>query len=193
LFYLRAAGYGSGENIVAAKEHGTELLAPIGSKGPDESVANLGDFEFDEVGEQVKSCPVGHEPVDHQPAGRGLVRLAIFSAQQCGGCELRSACPTETRGDKRALPFRPQDVAVARRRAEQETAEFKERHKIRSGIEATNSQLKRCHGLGKLRVRRKPRVSLSVRLKALALNFKRYVEHLAGAAAASSPAPACGC
>lgn len=49
----------------------------------------------------------------------------------------------------------------------------------------------RCHGLGKLRVRRKRRVSLAVRLKVLALNIKRYVEHLAGVAAASLPVPAC--
>jgi hypothetical protein len=62
-----------------------------------------------------------------------------------------------------------------------------------SGIEATNSELKRCHGLGTLQVRRKPRVSLSARLKVLAPNIKRYVEHLADAAAAASPAPACGC
>jgi hypothetical protein len=187
------AGYASGDNIVRAKEHGTNLLAPIGSKGPDESVANLGDFEFDEAGEQVKSCPVGHAPVAHQQS-RGLVRLAIFSAQHCGGCELRSVCPTETRGEKRALPFRPQDVAVARRRAEQETADFKDRHKIRSGIEATNSELKRCHGLGKLRVRRRPRVALAARLKVLALNIKRYVAHLRRAAAAATPsAAACPC
>jgi len=187
------AGYGSGDNILRAKEHGTNLLAPIGSKGPDANVANLGDFEFDEAGEQVKSCPIGHAPVEHQPT-RGLVRLAIFSAQQCRGCELRSICPTETRGEKRALPFRPQDVAVAQRRIEQETAEFKESHKIRSGIEATNSELKRCHGFGKLRVRRRPRVALSVRLKVLALNIKRYVAHLRRAAAgATAPPAACPC
>jgi len=65
---------------------------------------------------------------------------------------------------------------------EQETPQFKERRKIRSGIEATNSELKRCHGLAKLRVRRRPRVALSVRLKALALNVKHCMTHLTQAA-----------
>lgn len=185
------AGYASGENIQQAKEHGTDLQAPIGSKGPDAERASLKDFDFDEAGEKVTSCPMGAAPVEHRIKGK--THLAIFMAVQCRGCPLRDVCPVETRGYKRVLPFRAADVAVARRRAEQETAEFKERHKIRSGIEATNSELKRCHGLGKLRVRGKPRVSLAVRLKVLALNIKRYVGHLTDVTAAAAISPACAC
>jgi hypothetical protein len=77
---------------------------------------------------------------------------------------------------------------------DQATPEFKEQHKIRSGIEATNSELKRCHGFGKLRVRGRPRVTLAVHLKVLALNVKRYVGHLAQAAVATAdPVPTCAC
>ena len=46
---------------------------------------------------------------------------------------------------------------------------------IRAGIEGTNSELKRAHGLGRLRVRGGRRVRLAVYLKALACNFKRMV------------------
>ena len=119
--------------------------------------------------------------------------LAFFAKAQCRDCPLRGQCPTEKRGGMQVLRFGRADVAVARRRVEQETPEFKEAHKIRSGIEATNSELKRCHGLGKLAVRRRPRVNLAVRLKVLALNIKRYVGHLAAMAAAATPAPACAC
>jgi hypothetical protein len=179
-------GYGSGENIVEAKAHGTDLKAPIGAKPSDRSVT-LGDFSFDEAGETVLACPIGEVPVAHE-TGRGRPRLAIFAPESCHRCALRSICPTQTRKDRRVLPFTPEDAAVARRRVEQATPAFKERHKIRSGIEATNSELKRCHGLGKLRVRRRPRVALAVRLKVLALNLKRYVAHLAAMArAAASP------
>jgi hypothetical protein len=186
------AGYGSGDNIVAAKERGTDLAAPIGSKGPDESKATVGVFNYDEAG-IVASCPMGQAPVEHRLLHLSGTRLAIFSPAQCAGCELRSACPTQTRRGKRVLRYRPSEVAVAQRRIEQETPEFKERHKIRSGIEATNSELKRSHGLAKLRVRRRPRVALSVRLKVLALNIKRYVVHLTEAATTPAPAPACAC
>ena len=61
-----------------------------------------------------------------------------------------------------------------RRRAEA-NGQFQERYAVRAGIEATNSELKRGHGLDDLRVRGRPRVELAVYLKALACNLKRMV------------------
>jgi hypothetical protein len=187
-------GFGSGANIVMAKEEfGTELKAPIGAK-ESEKYLPLGEFEFDGPGEKVMRCPAGEAPVRHQESRSGKAILAVFSAQACRACRMRHICPVEKRRDGRYLRITKADVAVARRRVEQETKEFKERYKIRSGIEATNSELKRCHGLGKLRVRRKDRVNLSVRFKALALNIKRYVAHLTEVALeGAGPAPACAC
>ena len=52
---------------------------------------------------------------------------------------------------------------------------WRKRYAIRAGIEGTNSELKRAHGLGRLRVRGGRRVRLAVYLKALACNFKRMV------------------
>jgi hypothetical protein len=186
-------GYGSGENILAAREHGTELMAPIGAKASEHYVP-LGDFAFDAAGEHVLQCPTGEEPVRHKPTRGGKAMLALFTMAQCRHCPLRGQCPTEQRGGMRALKFSRADVAVARRRIEQETPEFKKRHKIRSGIEATNSELKRCHGFAKLRVRRRERVGVAARLKVLGLNIKRYVGHLTDVfVAQAAPAPACGC
>jgi hypothetical protein len=186
------AGYGSGENIVKARDQGTALQAPIGSKGPAEG-ATLGDFDFDDKGEEMTSCPLGHAPVAHRTV-RGTVRLAVFTVAQCQGCDLREACPAKTKGRMRVVSFRPCEVATARRRIEQETPAFKERHKIRSGIEATNSELKRCHGFRKLRVRGRPRVELSVRLKTLALNLKRYTAYLVQVASTEfDPVLTCAC
>lgn len=187
------AGYGSGENILRAQEYGTALQAPIGAKASQQSVT-LGDFDFDDAGEHVVRCPKGELPVAHGAHHAGRVKLAIFAPEQCEDCPFRGECPTQTRGDKRVLPFAATDVAVARRRVEQATPAFKERHKIRSGIEATNSELKRCHRLAKPRVRRQPQIALSVRLKVLALNMKRFVAHLVEVTAATDEAaPACSC
>lgn len=185
------AGYASGENILAAREHGTELLAPIGSKQSTKQLP-MAQFEFDAVGERVLKCPAGNVPTQHQPTRTNKAMLACFPMSVCRRCPLRDQCPTQKQGATRTLKFTPADAAVARRRVEQQTAEFKERHKIRSGIEATNSELKRDHGLAKLRVRRRPRVALAVRLKVLALNIKRYVVHLAvSALEPAAEAPAC--
>ena len=62
---------------------------------------------------------------------------------------------------------------IERRRRAEATEEWRKRYDIRAGIEGTNSELKRAHGLGRVRGGR--RVRLAVYLKALACNFKRMV------------------
>ncbi len=58
-------------------------------------------------------------------------------------------------------------------RRQEASPRFKDRYKIRAGIESTNAELKGKHGMRKLRVRRRKRVELSVYFKALAVNVKR--------------------
>ena len=58
----------------------------------------------------------------------------------------------------------------------QQTAEWKDRYKIRAGIEATNSELKRSHGIGRLRVRRWAKVCFAVACKLIACNIKRWAK-----------------
>jgi hypothetical protein len=56
----------------------------------------------------------------------------------------------------------------------QQTTEWRQRYRIRAGIEATNSELKRSHGIGKLRVRRLAKVCFAVACKVIACNIKRW-------------------
>ena len=60
--------------------------------------------------------------------------------------------------------------------SEQQTTEWEEQYKIRSGIEATISELKRSHGIDKLRVRRAVKVCFAVACKVIACNIKRWAE-----------------
>lgn len=55
--------------------------------------------------------------------------------------------------------------------------DFAARYAIRAGIEGTNSEYKRGHGGGRLRVRGGPRVKLAVHFKAAALNLKRALHY----------------
>ena len=71
-----------------------------------------------------------------------------------------------------------QRAAIKRRRREQTGAEFKKRYDIRAGVEATMSELKRGHGLDRLRVRREKRVRLAALLKAIACNCKRMAKYV---------------
>jgi hypothetical protein len=60
--------------------------------------------------------------------------------------------------------------------AVQQTTEWKNRYRIRAGIEATNSELKRSHGIGRLRVRRMAKVCFAVACKLTACNIKRWAK-----------------
>lgn len=171
------AGYGSGDNLVAAEARGTDLQAPIGAKPSGEHFP-LHVFRTDDEKRSITLCPNGQAPISQRPSKNGLTIIASFSADVCARCPIAGICPTERRKDVRVLSFNRAQLATSRRQFEQETPDFKEQYKIRSGIEATNSELKRRHGLRKLRVRRFGRVTLAVRLKALAVNLKRFVTHL---------------
>src|SRR5207247_9786679 len=100
----------SGENILQARERGTELLAPIGAKAAEKHLP-LARFEFDAPGERVLRCPAGHAPVLLQPNRTNTATLAFFAKSICSQCPLRSQCPTEVRRDYRVLQFR--DVGSA--------------------------------------------------------------------------------
>lgn len=191
---LADSGYASGENIVAAEGRGTSLQAPIGA-APSTEHFPISQFRFNGTRTEVLACPGGQKPAEHRQTKRSLKVYAHFDGAACATCPLVSICPTEKRRRARVLSFTPAEVATSQRRMEQETPDFKENYKARSGIEATNSEAKRSHGARKLRVRGSERVGLSVRLKALAINFKRYVRHLTDLALAAdeSPMDTCAC
>lgn len=120
-------------------------------------------------------CCAGDAPPVEQRVDKGVL-YARFGAASCSGCPAATACPTRqlVSGD-RTLRAMQQSIATEVRQYEQTTPEFKEAYKDRSGIEATNHELKDRHGLGDLRVRGRERVTLAAYLKALSLNVKRAI------------------
>ena len=148
-------------------------------------------FSFDETSCLLFACPMG-KPADDQKVTDGVL-TATFSAATCAHCPVAAQCPTRrfangTRQIRRARTT----IATEVRQAEQRSTSFKDQYRMRSGIESTNRELKSRHGLGDLRVRGKPRVSLAVVLKSLALNVKRaaqwHVSLMANPALAACPA-----
>lgn len=180
-------GYPSVPSTPLILEHGVELVAPV-NRGPlDISVMGRDLFAFDEDG-RVIQCPAGYSPIDHRVLSNGTDRTlhAVFKGDTCRSCEMLDRCPVrapnhrkrgcsprQTKGNFRlevTLELRLRDENLA----QQQTPEWKERYKIRAGVEATMSELKGCHGLGKLRVRRLPRVCFAVLCKVTACNIRRW-------------------
>ena len=173
------AGYGSGENILEAQERGVQLTAPVTvGKPPNEEKMQLSAFKVSSDYNQVKACIKGHVPRLCRKTKNGKMFEAIFSGEHCKQCELLPTCLVKRRkkGQYR-LRYKLKDMATSHRRVEQETVDFKERYKIRSGIEGTISEADRLTGLKRAWTRGKQRVTMSVFMKALAINIKRYIQN----------------
>jgi hypothetical protein len=175
--------YGSLANALDCEDRGTELVSPVGGHAAataKEGEIRATDFFVDPTGAQNAICPAGHTATrEERNQKRGTIR-AFFDASMCDRCERRSVCPARRLVDGTRMLRATMDKAhLELRRTYEEQPEFKERYADRAGIEATNSEMKRRHGLGHLRVRREPRVRLAMYLKAAACNVKRMVKHIA--------------
>lgn len=178
-------GYPTPENLVVARQDGTELQAPVNRGRMAKDCMSRADFVFDDTGTRVLACPQGHPPTRHAERESSDARNprralhVFFDASTCGDCSQRRQCPVRRPNNKRSketrLELSAELLARDRRWAEQHTEPWKERYRIRAGVEATISELKRTHDLGRLRVRTRPRVLLAVALKMTACNLKRWL------------------
>jgi len=180
--------YGSGNNAVDAECMGTELVSPVGGKSveqedlsADDRALTAADFRVDVSHGRPTVCPAGHESIEESEKAGSPNRIEItFARATCETCREYERCPARFSAARDGYVLSGDLVAynLERRRRAEASGEFAARYAIRAGIEATNSELKRKHGLGKLRVRGRPRVELSVYLKALSCNLKRMVRVL---------------
>lgn len=124
-------------------------------------------------------CPSG-QVAQPTVSASGRVTLAVLTVV-CGSCACAAACPAQAskrQPEVRQVRTTLEEWRCAQRRRYQTTAEFAKRQAWRAGIEATNSELKRGHGLGRLRVRGGERVKQAVYLKAAGCNVKRALVYL---------------
>jgi hypothetical protein len=172
-----------------------EFMTPVNRAHLSKEVLGRDSFEIDSDG-FVTKCPKGFNPIDHRilSANNTTDRAlhAIFDGDICRACNILDQCPVrapnhrvrgcdprDTVGDFR-LEITPQLLLRDQMYSAQQTDEWKDRYKIRSGIEATMSELVRTHGLRKLRVRKAPKVCLAVACKLIACNIKRWARAFAG-------------
>lgn len=168
-------GYASDENVQKAESRGVELVGPVpgGASPASEDELTIDDFNIDEATEQVVCCPAGHAPTssEHDPQ-TGKTRT-VMPDSACGPCEYSDQCPVTKRRHGYQLDHTAKQRRLASRRCEEATDVFRERYKIRGGIESTNSGLKRRTGMGRLRVRGSPRVFHAIYLKVAGWNILR--------------------
>jgi len=161
--------YGSDENCQKAKNLGVEVVSPVMGKAP-EGAVTLADFTTTEEG-AVTVCLAGHAPEKiSQSNGR---HSAIFNAQLCEACPFLNGCPVSAGGNSHVLRYTDKMLRLAQRRAREDTADFRNTYRYRSGVEGTMSQYDRVTGVKRLRVRGLHAVSFAAVMKAVGINILR--------------------
>ena len=176
---LADTNYGRGQNIVDAAARGVDLVSPSCGPKPkaDQGDFILDDFRFSSDGQRIEHCPMGQEPVEQGVCGQGR-RYARMDAKRCGRCSWVGHCPARRRDRATTVTLRwsLSAGATSARRHRERTKDFKDGYRLRSGIEATNSEYKRPYGGGRLRVRGSPAVTRTVKFKFMALNIRRWTK-----------------
>ncbi len=160
--------YGSDENCEYAKQHGVEVVAPVKGASKKGNI-NLAEFPMNSKG-KVKSCHQGKRPVKVKRKKRFS---AAFALDVCGNCPNLPNCPVEKGKKYFYLRYTEKDLRIALRRQYEETDEFKDRYRWRSGVEAAFSELNRRTGVKQLRVRGFRAVRFAAMLKTTGLNILR--------------------
>ena len=181
-------GYPSVPSALKVLERKVEFYTPVNRCRIPDEVLGRDQFEFNTEGFAVK-CPEGHSPIGHRKLShnshKGKSLHVIFDGDICRKCSILNICPVRA-PNHRVRGCKPKDTVGNFRLeltpalllrdqmfANQQTDEWKEQYKIRSGVEATMSELKRKHGMGKLRIRRAAKVCFAVACKVIACNIKR--------------------
>jgi hypothetical protein len=172
--------YGGDDNVQQAAAMGVEVISPVAGVKEVAWVKdaaaplNTDDFAIDERSGKVEACPAGHAPTEvHYDADKKTTSI-YMAAEVCQNCPFRGPCPIkESKPGAFTLEYTDKERRLDARRHEQQTRVFRERYAPRSGIESTNSGLKRRLGLGKLRVRGQRAVFRALYLKTAGWNLLR--------------------
>jgi len=162
------SAYGSEDNLEKAAGMGVKVIAP--AMGSYQKGLPLSAFNFSSSG-KVLSCPQGQVP---QKNRRNKDRhRAAFDSKSCLSCPLIDQCPVHQGKKYHYLRYEHKTFHLAQRRQQEQTADFKNTYRYRSGVEGTISIVDRKTGIKHLRVRGFKAIRFCVNLKAAGMNILR--------------------
>jgi transposase len=173
--------------VGSQRDHGVLLEGPVRGMAKRQTQAEQAyeqrHFAINWEREQV-TCPQGNTSVTWR-AGLdevGAPRIcAVFSRTDCGACAARPLCTT-AKDARRSIYFhpRPEYEALNAARARMRDPAWKQRYRVRAGIEGTLSQGVRAFGMRRSRYIGLAKTGLQQVCTATAMNVSRIVNWLDG-------------
>lgn len=176
------AGYISAPALERADAQGFELCGPVAA--PPYSSTRFGSDAFDvDLSNRQAICPAGKRSTECSRITETGNEHAYFyfawARSDCVDCALAPQCLSK----KKVRPFRTLQVGdrhmliQARRRLCRSPA-YQERMRRRSGIEGTNSEIKRGYGVRRCRYRGLAKTDVQMQFAAAACNLRRWAARL---------------
>jgi len=168
--------YVSAEKLAQAQAEGRELVGPAQSAPRKEGRFSVEDFQI-QVEERQAVCPAGRASTQCsrlEVAETGKVSYRFEFSTACHDCPLREGCLGEGQRH-RTVVVGEHHTLLQSRRQEQKTEAFQQRMKQRNGIEGTQSELVRGHGLRRARSRGLAKARLQNYFIGAACNVKRWI------------------
>jgi transposase len=174
------SGYASADLLISTRQtYGPALITPVLLDHSPQARAKAGydrsAFSVDWDNQQV-TCPQGQTSVSWSPClqrDKDAIVVA-FATVACRPCPVRALC-TAGKRERRQLTLRPQPAqqALDAARAEQTGKDWRDKYKIRAGVEGTVRQAIAVTGLRRARYRGLKKVHLEHVFSAVALNLIR--------------------
>ena len=156
--HLVDTSYHTAQTRLDSQEHQIEMVGPVMSnnswQSKHENAYDLSCFFINWDSETV-TCPQGKQSISWKPhqTHYGSDMIAVFfSRTDCFSCPTRAQC-SKNKTRARGLTFRPMEqfLSLEAARLYQNTDAFKERYKLRAGVEGTVSQAVRAFDLRRTR------------------------------------------
>lgn len=172
---LADAQYGSDDNVVHAQASDVDLISPV--KGTNKEHDFTG-FTLDPETYYVISCPAGKAPDQIKTKKKTGMILNYWNKSTCENCPLFDQCRASKLKKFNVLKYTPKDYRLWLRRQFQETEEFKEIYRYRSGVEGAISQIVNTTGARRSRYRGFANIGYSFIVKVIGVNLFRTTKYI---------------
>ena len=167
--------YGSNDNKDKMKEiYGVDLISPIPGKP---SKNELNDFDINPETLNIKTCP-GNKCPDEISDNPKSSKTAIWYNNTCINCKLTKSCKLNKGKKGRRKHYSLKSAKSIIRRRYEDSYEFKDEYRYRSGIEASISRFILMTSGRRMRYRGLKKMNFAQQMRALAINMFRVRKYL---------------
>jgi len=171
--------YLSAEKLARAQAEHWRLTGPVMPPHAAKGCYGVDRFRVNIAKRQAR-CPAGRVSTQCSRIEDRYNRMVEYRFEwswKCQGCALRQACIGSTQ-THRTIRVRDNFMYLQARRAEMKTERFKDRMRLRAGIEGTISELVRAYGLRRARYRGLDKMRLQNYFTAAACNVARWIRRI---------------